>query len=290
MAHITQRTVKSLERPDKGNRIFYDDELDGFGVRITAAGAVAFVLNYHVHGRERRYTIGRWPELSAEAARNEALLLKNEIRQGKDPLQEKQLARGEPTVKELAQDYLERHALPHKRPSSVRNDREMLDNIILPQLGKLRVTAVGRRDIESVHRSLKATPYRGNRVLALLSKMFSLAMVWGWRQDNPCKHVPRYLEDKREAWLTAEQLENVERALDNYSDQKAANALRLLILTGAREGEVLRATWSQFNLERGVWTRPYGSLHVRVSGSRGNSHVPDGGNVDDARLLHSVRG
>src|SRR5262249_31982779 len=97
---------------------------------------------------------------------------------------------------------------------------------------------------------------RANRVLALLSKMFGLSMEWGWRSDNAAKGIPRYPEDKRETWLTVEQIEALLTALDNYSDQSAADAIRLLILTGAREGEVLSATWDQFDLPRGIWTKP----------------------------------
>jgi len=67
--NITQRAVKAAKAPESGNHIFYDDELRGFGLRVTAAGVKAFILNYSVAGRERRVTIGRWPEWSAEAAR-----------------------------------------------------------------------------------------------------------------------------------------------------------------------------------------------------------------------------
>ena len=157
---------------------------------------------------------------------------------------------------DLAKDYLERYARPHKRASSLRNDRQMLEKIILPKIGSIRVRAISRRDIESVHRGLKTTPYRANRVLALLSKMFSLAVEWGWRSDNAAKSIPRFHEDKRETWLTGEQVEDLLVALDAYPDQSAANAIRLLIVTGAREGEVLSATWDQFDLKRGIWTKP----------------------------------
>ena len=68
----------------------------------------------------------------------------------------------------------------------------------MPKIGSIRVRAISRRDIESVHRVLKATPDRANRVLALLPKMFSLAVEWGWRPDNAVKGIPRYHEDKRE--------------------------------------------------------------------------------------------
>jgi integrase len=252
---ISERTVKSLSLPEQGNSIHYDDELTGFGVRITAAGAVAFILNYRVAGRERRITIGRHPEWSAEAARTEALNLKHEIRNRRDPLVAREKEHGEPLFADLARDYMEIYALKNKRASSVRNDRQMLERIILPKLGRLRVIAVGQRDIEILHGSLKATPYRANRVLSLLSKMFNLAIEWKLRADNPAKNVERYHEDTRETWLDMGQLRRLEAALTRYPDPEAADALRLLILTGARTGEVLKAEWPQFDLERGVWTK-----------------------------------
>jgi integrase len=253
---IIQRTIAKLTPPKAGNRILYDSEIPGFGVRITAAGAASFILNYHVHGRERRYTIGRHPELTATAARERALQLRGRILNGHDPLEEREQNRSEPTLGDLATQYLERYAVTHKRPSSLRNDRQMIDTIIRPQLGVLRLNAVGRRDIEALHASLKATPYRANRVLALISSMFTKAAEWKWRADNPAKGIQRFHEDRRERWLSADELRAFTEALDAYHDQNAANALRLLLLTGSREGEVLKADWTQFDLARGVWEKP----------------------------------
>jgi hypothetical protein len=94
-------------------------------------------------------------------------------------------------MRDLASDYLEKYAGPKKRPKSVRDDRAMLDNIVLPKLGSQKVTAVGRREIEGLHAAMQDRPYQANRVLALLSKMFNLAGQWGWRGDNPgCFIVP----------------------------------------------------------------------------------------------------
>ncbi len=266
---IVQRTIGKLTAPEQGNRIEWDAEIPGFGVRITRAGVVAFVLDYRIHGRKRRYTIGRHPELTATAARERALQLRGRILDGHDPLEEREQDRSEPTLGELATQYLERYAITHKRPSSLRNDRQMLDTIVRPHIGALRLAAVGKRDIEALHASLKATPYRANRVLALLSKMFSLAIEWEWRADNPARGVPRFHEDRRERWLTVEEMQRFSEALDAYDDQNASNALRLLLLTGAREGEVLKADWTQFDLQRGIWTKP--SHHTK---QQRIEHVP----------------
>jgi integrase len=253
---ITQKVIAKLRQPAKGNRIQYDKEIPGFGIRITGAGVVSFILNYRINGRERRYTIGRHPELSATAARERALQLRGRILDGHDPLGEREQDRSEPTLRDLATHYLECYAVPHKRPTSLRNDRQMIEGIILPKLGGQRLKALRRRDIESLHASLKATPYRANRVLTLLSRMFTLAAEWGWWTENPARGVPRFHEDRRERWLSAEELRKLSEALDGYEDQNAANALRLLLLTGAREGEVLKASWTQFDLNRGIWTKP----------------------------------
>jgi integrase len=261
--------VECLKPPSEGNRIEYDREIPGFGVRITASGVISFVLNYHIHGRERRITIGRWPEWTANAARTEAIDLRQAIREGRDPLHDRELSRTERTFKSLADDYLERYATKNKRESSLRNDKQMLQAIIVPKVGQLPLSSIGRRDIEALHHSLKATPYRANRVLSLLSKMFSLATEWKWLTENPAIGIPRYHEDKRETWLNTEQLEKLHSALDSYPFQATADAIRLLILTGAREGEVLAATWDQFDLVRAIWTKP--SHHTK---QKKIEHVP----------------
>jgi integrase len=272
---INDKAVRDLEAPPRcGSVVFYDagsrsvPRIPGFGVCVTANGAKSFVLNYSLDGRERRYTLGRHLEISASQARADALAWRAKIRDGVDPLAERDRRATEPTMHVLAQDYLERHARPKKRLSSIREDEKLL-RIMLPALGDFRVRAVTRRDVEDLHRGLIATPYRANRMLALLSKMFNLAIEWGWRPDNPAKGIQRFQEDKRETWLTVDQLQRLINALANYPDQNAANALRLLILTGAREGEVLSATRNQFDLNRGIWTKP--SHHTK---QKKTEHVP----------------
>jgi integrase len=109
----------------------------------------------------------------------------------------------------------------------------------------------------------------GNRVLALLSTMFNFAIEAKWTTDNPARGVKKFAEEKRENWLSVEQIQRFREALDKYKDQRAANCLRLLLLTGSRAGEALRAEWSEFDLARGVWTKP--SHHTKQKKAE---HVP----------------
>lgn len=97
MRRITQRTANELRPPANGSRIVWDGEIPGLGVRVTASGVVSFVLAYRIHGRQTKYTLGRSPEWSVTAARNEAIELRKRVRDGIDPHQERAKLRSEPT-------------------------------------------------------------------------------------------------------------------------------------------------------------------------------------------------
>jgi integrase len=269
---ITESTIKALRPPETSNRVIYDQEVPGFGVRITARGAIAFVLEYTVEGRQRRYTMGSWPELTATAARQKARQIRGDIQRDgadADPLARREGQRTAPTVAELADRYLDEYARPHKRESSVYNDESLLNQIVRPELGRLRVASVQRDHIERLHRGLRGRPYRANRALSLLSKMFSLAVEWRLRADNPCKGVRRNPEERREKWLRNEEITHLIAALAQHPNRVTANAIRLALLTGARRGELLKAQWEEFDLEREVWTKP--SHHTK---QRKVEHLP----------------
>jgi integrase len=172
-------------------------------------------------------------------------------------------------MRDLATDYLERHAIPKKRARSIRNDRSMIDRIILPRLGGKKVHAVQLREVQALHVAMKDTPYQANRVLALLSKMFSLAVKWGWRMDNPAKGIERYQEERRERWLSDQELRTLLAALAHHPNQRAANAVRFQVLTGARIGEVLQTRWSDIDFDRGLWVKP--SHHTK---QKRTEHLP----------------
>ena len=259
--HPDTQTPDELEAPAKGNRVYRDDDVTGFGLRVTAAGARSFVLDYSVKGRERRYTIGRHPDYSVTAARDVASKLKRKIRgEGYDPLAEIQAAREAPNMADLAARYIEEH-LPEKRPSSQRDDLAAIEQDILPELGRTKkVAEVTATDVKKLHRKISEhAPYKANRVVALLSKMFNLAITWEMRSEqsgNPCKRLKRNQEVRRKRYLKPDELARLMISLDAHPDAQAANIVRMLLLTGARFSEVAGARWDQFDLEAGMWVKP----------------------------------
>jgi len=256
--HLTDGIVKGLAKPRTGNRITYDEKLKGFGVRVTAAGTRAFILNYRTKaGRERRYTIGSFPDWKVAAARAEASELKIRIDRGGDPVAELQAERGAPTVADLCKRFEDEH-LPRCRPSTKRDYQAAIANDILPAMKHLKVADVTYSDIDALHRKItkRGAPYLANRRVAVLSKMFSLAIRWKYRTDNPAKGIERNQEVKRERYLTNDELGRLAIALAAHPDQQGANIIRLLLLTGARSGEVKAMRWADLDLETGVWTKP----------------------------------
>jgi integrase len=138
----------------------------------------------------------------------------------------------------------------------------MWQQIILPRLGLLKVDAVQPVDIDALHTEVGSSrPVRANRVVEVLRKAFNLAIRWGWRADNPASGVHRNHEEKRTRYLSAAEILRLSEALAAHPERNSANAIRLLMLTGARRAEVLGARWDMFDLVAGVWVKP--SAHTK---------------------------
>lgn len=271
---LDEQAVKSAAAPAKGALTVWDAEIKGFGLRVFAptrrhpAGARSFFLNYRVNGVERRLTIGDFPVWSALAARHEAKALRKRVDQGEDPAREKRETRDAPLVADLVGRYASEH-LPGKAKMSQAADRGMIDNEILPFLGKRKVADVHFGDMAALHKRItdSGRPVHANRVLALASKMFALALTpmagedAPWRtQANPCRGVRLNPEQGRERFFSPAELAAISDALAEH-ETPAADCLRLLMLTGARPGETLRATWAEF-AESGFWDKP--SQHTKT--------------------------
>ena len=259
IAEKLSKTVVERIKATNQDVVVWDNTLPGFGVRVKPSGVRSYIIQYRNRNTSasRRLTIGQHgPLLTFDQAKKQARAMLADAMRGEDPVEIRNTARRAPSIADLAVDYLERHAVPKKRPKSVRDDRAMLDNIILPKLGPKKVDAIGRRDVEAIQVAMKDRPYQANRVLSLLSKMFNLAVEWKWRPDNPTKSVERYQEQKRERWLSDEELRRLCAVLDEHHNKRAANAVRLQLLTGARLGEVLTSRKEDFDLHRGIWTKP----------------------------------
>jgi len=260
MPKLTKRDVDRF-KSEQADVFKWDSEVRGFGLRVKPSGQKSYFVQYrNERNKSRRLTIGPHGVYTPEAARDRARELLRQARAGGDPAQERKEARSapeEPTIADLAERYLAAHAKTKKRPSSVRMDALNLKLHVLPAFGRARVSEVARSDITRFHHEMRNTPGAANRTLALLSKMFNLAEQWGWRQDgtNPCRHVERYPERKMERYLSSEELARLgatlARAEREGTEMPAAiAAIRLLVFTWARLGEILTLKWTNVDFER----------------------------------------
>jgi integrase len=269
--HLTKKSVEGLPTPEAGEEITWDTRLTGYGVRVSSKGRRTYLVQARTRaGCQVKMKIGVHGTITAERAREIAARELGKIAAGDDPAEEKRQAKAAetkrlaiPTVAQLSDRYLAEHAEIYKRQISVRDDRAMIETIVKPAIGSKRVPDVEKADIEGLHRSMRETPYRANRALALLSKMFTLAMSWKLCPENPVKFVQRYDEQPRERYLSPAELNRLAVALADHPNQVTANAIRLLLLTGARRGEVLHMTWEQVEQEPGMWIKPAANTKTR---------------------------
>jgi integrase len=259
---LTDRGTKGLE-PRSSSFIEFDTVVTGFGIRVTPNGAKSFVIDYRNRsGRQRRYTIGKFPTWSVTAAREEAKRLLQKVGIGGDPVVDRNKARGGETMADLAERYVEEY-LPKKRPKSQFDDRSMIRLSILPAMGTTKVKDVDRMAVRALHRKItrSGTPNRANAVLRLLSTMFNLAVEWGMRADNPAKGIEKNPEEPRERYLSRQEIERLKDSLVEEQDRESVAVILLAMLTGARMSEIVKATWDQFDLDNGIWTKP--SAHTK---------------------------
>ena len=264
---LTKQIIGSAKVQER-EIIIWDSEVPGLGLRVTPGGAKSFVLKTRIGGGRsapiKKPTLGKVGDLTLDQAKAKARAWKALAADGVDPTRHKdEVGR---TVADLCAEYLEVHA-PRKRSSG--DDKAKIEQHILPRLGRRLIRDVSFSDIERLHRLMKKTPYAANRTVALLSKMFSLAIKWEWTDRNPATGIERYPEERRDRFLSPEEIGRLSAALSRLVEmaarpgeaRKVADALRLLMLTGARRSEVLSATWAMFDLEAGVWTKP--SSHTK---------------------------
>ena len=273
--HLSKRTVEGLSVEDR-DAIFWDRRLLGFGVRVYPSGARVYVVQTRSGGRSRRVTVGRHGVLSAAEARRRAALIIARVKAGEDPrparAREDREVEPAVTVAELAERYFDQHVAVRCKPSTLRAYRGAVTRWILPSLGDMPVGAVGREHIEALHYRLRGIPYRANQMIHILNKMFTLAEVWGLREEgtHPVRSIRKYREHKRERFLSEEEFRRLGRVLDEIETEtravaeggengeraapvraSAVAALRLLMLTGCRRNEILNLKWEDVDLAAG---------------------------------------
>ncbi len=254
MPKLTKRAIDTTPPPVRGQVFLRDEELRGFGIRITS-GARSFILEKEINGRVRRMTLGRYGVLTVEQARKLAQEKIGQIVRGGDPAEERRGQLHSPTFQDLERMYLERHAAYKK---SIKNDVSILNRHLAPWRPR-KLGSVTRAEVARLHAQVGAAGHRtwANRIVALVRMMFRLAEEWGMHPGpNPASRIRMFQEVERARYLTPEELPVFFAALSKEPSPFIRVALVTALLTGARRTEVLTMEWTHVSLSEGVWRIP----------------------------------
>lgn len=259
-ATITRTLIRDLPPPPPGVakvRIF-DDKLPGFLAERRKSGTTFYLRYTDPRGRSREVKLGRHGDVTVDQARRQAEQLRASVSLGADPVAERNKRRAVPLFADFARDRY----LPHvqERLRSAANPEAQLRLRIVPFLGRKALDEITQDDVAALRRKLiaeKLSPATVNRHLATVRSMFNLALKWQlYEGRNPAASPGMLREQHRDRFLTAAETQALVRALDAERCQDSASALALLILTGARKQEALRAKWELVDLDRGILTVP----------------------------------
>lgn len=253
---LNNTLVEKLPTTGKDYRV-WDTHTPNLNVRVSPSGVKTIYFCYrNAEGTLRWPKIGRAASMTVDEARKIAREIQAQVDKGADPVADRQKHVDAPTILVLWKVYLEQHARPKKKASSVEQDERLWRLHLAPRFSGQKVEAVSLSAIRKMHADMSATPGSANRALALLSKMFSFAVENEWRSDNPCTRVKKYPENKIERYLTDVETQSLWVTLGADKDQCAATIIKVLLLTGARRQEVLTMRWADLDLTSSApsWT------------------------------------
>lgn len=255
---LTKTAIDRAEHDPDGPRWQWlkDDTIPGFGVRLLPSGRKVFTLRYRtVKGRQRLLTLGAFGALTVSQARKKARRELGKVLDGEDPVAERKKARQGKTFTEFCDTYLKR--MEKRWAAKTRREYERrMDKHLRPAFGAAHLEDVTRAQVSNLLERIAegSGPVESNRVHELIRAMFNRAASWGFLPEdrpNPARSIERFKETSRERWLKPDEVENLMEAVRTESDPYFRAFVPLLLLTGLRKTELLRAEWDHVDFDRG---------------------------------------
>lgn len=238
-AELNERSIKAAQP----GATLWDCNVKGLHLRAFPERKSFYLFYRSKAGQQRKPKIGDYGTITLSQARKVAQEMMAEVAAGRDPVLQRKQAKEEPTVADLWQAFWDRKARHNK---SADGQKWYWEKRIEPKFGKLRLSEVTFPKVADHIESMSATPTNANRTLALMGSMFSFAhRPLEWVEKNPCRGVQRFKEVKRRRYMVGDEAAKIAEILDREAKENPASVafLYLLILTGARKGEIAGAKW-----------------------------------------------
>ena len=258
---FTDRGIQAL-KPKAERYEVWEDGRTGLGVRVAPSGRKSFVYMYRFDGKPRRMTLGAYPKIGLADARVLHAKAKQQRERGIDPgaahIEKRRAERDAETVRELVEEYLEKHARPNKRSAAV--DERILGKEVLPVWGSRKAKSITRRDVIKLLDGIvdRGAPIMANRTLAVIRKMFNFAIGRDIIDASPCVMIQAPArETPRDRVLSPAEIGAFWRGLaDAKMSDQVRLALKLMLVTAQRREEVTCAPWAEFGLGDKIWDIP----------------------------------
>ena len=257
---LTERVIRDA-LPGSKPWFLWDGQVTGLGCKVAPSGRKTFVLFYRVGRRKHLATLGRCSDMALRDARDLARRELTRIRSGEgDVLERRRRERDAPTVNDALEKFFtetvpQRIAAGRFTERTGREYRWHAQRYVAPALGALQVSAVTRHDVEKLASTLDDRPSQRNRVLAFVSRIFTLAERWEWRRQhtNPVRGIERAREEPRRRVLSDDELTALSFALEEAESWRLPSvaAIRVAALTGLRISEVIAMRWADVDFESG---------------------------------------
>ncbi|MCG5526379.1 site-specific integrase [Ectothiorhodospira haloalkaliphila] len=271
---LSVKKMKSLTCPEGSSKQnFHDSQCKGLTLEVRSSGGRTWYFRYRdTYGRQHQLRLGDATDINLDQARQKADQFRGQVAMGQDPNEQRRTRHQIPTLNGFIQERYIPYVQSYKR--SWQTDECLLRNHVLPSLGSRPMDQITKGDIISLIQAHRQThkPASSNRVLVMLRYIFNLAMEWETAgvSKNPTVGVPLYKENnKRERYLTAEETQRLFRELERSQNPMLRFIIPMLILTGARKSEVLKARWDEFDFGSRIWrigeTKGGQARHVPIS-------------------------
>lgn len=247
-------------KPGSKRTDYYDTTITGFVLECRASGGKTYYLRYpDQHGDQRQHKIAGYGDASFDKIKKEAQRLRSEVTLGGDPAAKRDEKRAVPTYADLAQQHLD-HAETYQR--SFKTTKMYVNRHILPRWGKVRLSDISQQEVAkwlAVKAGEGLAPATVEKIRVIFSRSFELALRWNTPgvTKNPVKGVPRKpINNARERFLNAAETKRLIAAAEASLNPQLKNIVGLLLLTGARLSELLKAEWKHVDLEKRQWLIP----------------------------------
>ncbi|KRE13473.1 hypothetical protein ASE63_18545 [Bosea sp. Root381] len=252
---LTDVEVRGLKAGPGQRLVIYDAKARGLCLRVSpTTKSWSFIYRPKGETRQKRYTIGDYPAWALADARDKALALRRRVQDGGDPVLEAKVRRDALTFEKLVERYMSNHGTKIR---SAREYQQLLDKDVLPTLRDRRVDEITRPEVGVLLDDVaKRAPIVANRVMSVMSSVFSWAVSEGLAKDNPVRGLKkRGTEKAKERHLDDEEIRALWAGL-NETAPRYADLVRLVLLLGARPGEVAGMSREEIDLDKALWRIP----------------------------------